>query len=168
VPAGRINPLLSRESNPLDLAHILLVYPVIPIKRRSQMKIKIMLTVGLIAFLAVISGYGQPTTSFSLKAKMAFPFTVEGKVLPAGQYDFVLVDETAPAFRITDEAKNSTLALILTRIAAAMHATPQVPHLVFDKVGDTYLLSEIWIPGQDGFLVQITKGKHEHMVVKTK
>lgn len=132
------------------------------------MKTRIMLTVGLIALFAVISGYGQPMPGPSLKAKIDFPFTVGGKVLPAGQYDFVLASETAPAFRVTDEAKNSTLALILTRISGSMHATPQVPHLVFDKVGETYLLSEIWIPGQDGFLVLATKGEHEHRVVKTK
>ncbi len=99
------------------------------------MKTKIMLTVSLIALLAVTSGYGQQWSS--LKVKIDFPFTVEGKVLPAGEYEFVR-DNSAPVFRVTDGAKNGTLAPILTRIAGAMHTTPQDAHLVFDVVGDTH------------------------------
>jgi len=125
------------------------------------MKTKIMLTVSLIALLAVASGYGQQST---LKAKIDFPFTVEGKVLPAGQYDFVLEGMSA-VFRVTDGDKNSVLAPFITRLAAEMHATPQDAHLVFDKVGDTYLLSEIWIPGEDGYLLLATKGPHTHKVI---
>ncbi len=29
----------------------------------------------------------------------------------------------------------------------------------------TYTLSEVWEPGTDGFLIHITRGKHEHRVV---
>ena len=125
------------------------------------MKRKIMLTVGLIALLAVTSGYGQ---QWQLKAKMDFPFTVGSTVLPAGEYEFVR-DNLATIFRVTDGDKNSALAPIITRLAGAKHTTPQDAHLVFDVVGETHFLSEIWIPGEDGYLVQSTKGKHEHKVI---
>ena len=56
----------------------------------------------------------------------------------------------------------------MTRLSGEIHTTPQDAHLVFDKVGDTYLLSELWIPGKDGYLPQITKGAHEHIVLNIK
>jgi hypothetical protein len=126
------------------------------------LKTKIMLTMSLFALLVVTSGYGQQ--SLTVKAKIEFPFTVEGKVLPAGQYEFVR-DNLAATFRVQGEGKIGALATILTRLAGEMHTTPQDAHLVFDKVGDTYLLSEIWFPTEDGYLLLATKGKHAHKVI---
>ena len=125
------------------------------------MKTKIMLTMSLIALLAVTSGYGQQS---SVKAKIDFPFTVEGKVLPAGDYEFVR-DTSALVFRVTSEGKDRALVPVVTRLAGETHTTMQDAHVVFDKVGDTCSLSEIWIPGEDGYMLLITKGKHEHKVV---
>lgn len=128
------------------------------------MKKRIMLTVGFIAVLAVMLGYGQPA---SIKAMIDFQFTAGGKVLPAGEYEFKR-DTTAPMFRVQGEGKNFVMAPVVTRMAKEMHTTPEDAHIVFDKVGDTYLLSEIWIPGEDGFLLLATKGAHEHKVVNVK
>ena len=66
---------------------------------------------------------------------------------------------------MTDQAKNSTLVPILTQLAGAMHTTPQDAHVVFDVVDGTHYLSEIWMPGEDGYLVLATKGKHEHRLI---
>lgn len=130
-------------------------------QRGFEVKTKIMLTVSLIALLGMMSAYGQPS---SIKAKIDFPFTVEGKVLPAGQYEFVR-DDAAQVFRVQGEGKTSALVPILTRLAGEMHTTPQDGHLVFDVVGETYLLSEIWIPAHDGYLLLATKGPHGHKVI---
>jgi beta-xylosidase len=59
------------------------------------------------------------------------------------------------------------MALIQTRIAAGIHTSAQDAHIVFDKVGNSYLLSEIWAPGIDGYMLNVTKEKHEHMIVNT-
>ena len=125
------------------------------------MKTKIMAAAGIFALLAGMSLYGQQPT---INAKIDFSFTVEGKVLPPGQYEFRR-DTEAKVFRVQGEGKNGALANILTRLAGDMHTTPQDSHLVFDVVDGTYMLSEIWYPGEDGYLVLATKGKHEHKVV---
>lgn len=127
------------------------------------MKTRIMLTVGLFAFLAAAAAYGQP---LAVRAQIDFPFTVEGKVLPAGTYDFTR-DDSASAFRVTD-GKNGALALVQTRLAGAIHTSSADAHIVFDKIGETYTLSEIWIPGLDGYVLSVAKGKHEHKVVNVK
>jgi hypothetical protein len=54
---------------------------------------------------------------------------------------------------------------ILTLLGAAIHTSKQDAHIVFDKVGEVYTLSEIWIPGEDGLLLVATKGKHEHKTI---
>lgn len=128
------------------------------------MKFRILLIAGFFAVLAVTAVFGQPS---AVKAQIGFPFTVEGKVLPSGTYDFVR-DEVAGIFKVSDEKGNEVAAPIHTRLAAAAHAVPANSLVVFDKLGGTYVLAEIWIPGQDGYVLAITKGKHEHMIVKGK
>jgi hypothetical protein len=128
------------------------------------MKTKILLAVGLFAFVAGLAVFAQLA---EIKATIDFPFKVEGKVLPAGAYDFVR-DDSAAAFRVTDGGKNSAIALIQTRLSSEIHTTPADAHIVFDKIGETCLLSEIWIPGQDGYVIMVTKGPHEHKVVNVK
>jgi hypothetical protein len=129
------------------------------------MKMKVLLAMCLLALLAGGSVYGQSPES--IKAKIDFPFTVEGKVLPAGNYEFTRTNPPVD-FRVTEEGKNVTMVPIMTRLSGEMHTTPQDAHLVFDVVGDTYFLSEIWIPGEDGYLFLVTKGKHEHKVINVK
>jgi hypothetical protein len=51
---------------------------------------------------------------------------------------------------------------LLSRRGAAL----EEPELVFDQVGNTYFLSEVWMPEYDGFLVRATKGAHQHNVIK--
>jgi hypothetical protein len=130
-------------------------------------KTKIMLTAGFIALVAVMSGYGQVSGRPSVIAKIDFPFTVGRTVLPAGQYEFVR-DDTALVFKVQGEGKNVAVAPIITRLAGEMHTTPQDSHVVFDVVGDAHLLSEIWIPGEDGYLLLATKGPHTHKVINVK
>jgi hypothetical protein len=128
------------------------------------MKTRVMLTASFFVLLAVMCAYGQQGP---IKSKIDFPFTVAGKVLPAGQYEFVR-DNTALSilsFRVQGEGKMGALAPVLTRIAGAMHTTPQDAHVVFDVVGNAHLLSEIWIPGEDGYLLLATKGPHTHHVI---
>lgn len=125
---------------------------------------KTILTVGFFALLAVAAAYGQNAV---VRAQIDFPFIVEGKTLPAGTYDFAQ-DESASVFRVSDGGKNQAVAQILTRLAAGMHTSPADGHIVFDKIGDAYTLAEIWIPGQDGYVVAVTKAKHEHKIINVK
>jgi hypothetical protein len=122
------------------------------------MKTRVLLSLGLFLLLAVSSVFGLQS---SIKTNVEFSFTVGGKVLPAGEYQFQRNDP-GTAFRVQGAGKNGVTVLIVTRLGGEMHATPKDAHLVFDKVGETYLLSEIWIPGEDGYLLLATKGKHEH------
>jgi hypothetical protein len=115
---------------------------------------------GLIALAAMSSVYGQTRP---VKAMIDFPFIVEGKTLPAGTYEFVL-EETGDLFRIMGEG-TTVLANVVTRRGGEMRSAPKGTHLVFDKVGNNYMLSEIWVPAADGYLVLASRGAHEHKTV---
>jgi hypothetical protein len=38
--------------------------------------------------------------------------------------------------------------------------------VIFDKFGDSYYVSEVWVPDRDGFVVGGTKEVHTHHAVK--
>ncbi len=133
-------------------------------QRRHKVRTKLILAASLVILLGVTLGYGQIMT---ITAKIDFPFTVEGKTLPAGDYQFV-PEGTGElvAFSVRSGGKSVASAQVLTRLSKGMHMTPADAHLVFDVVGDNYLLSEIWPAGsEDGCLVLATKGPHKHKVI---
>jgi hypothetical protein len=112
-----------------------------------------------VAFPAV--SYAQDTALVTV----GFPFIAEGKTMPAGQYELQLnTDHTA--FTLTASPKETGVFLTtITRLAAAEPSVGDT-HIVFDKVGNTYYLSEVWLPGEDGYLVYAAKEKHTHQTVK--
>ena len=127
------------------------------------MRTRALLVVSIASLLAATFGFAQLQ---SIRANVPFQFVVETKAMPAGQYNFVRAenDEAIQVTAVGGKAQSVT-ALIVTRLGTEIHTTPQDAHIVFDKVGDTYFLSELWIPGLDGFLLHATKGKHEHKTV---
>jgi hypothetical protein len=127
-----------------------------------QVKTKILLTISMFALLATTFAYGAEPLA---KASIPFQFMAAGKVLPAGEYEFASDVRTGVVRIVSTPRGSAAIAPIITRLGAGMHTTPVDAHLVFDKVGDTYTLSEIWVPNLDGFLLHATKGKHEHKIV---
>jgi hypothetical protein len=118
----------------------------------------------LLTLLTAGHVYGQLRL---LKADIPFAFHSGGKELPAGQYAFSS-DTNGSTIKIVGAGKGSSVqAIVQTRMAAEIHTTPNDSHIVFDKVGEVLTLSEVWVPGKDGFMLHLTKGKHEHKVVNS-
>ena len=126
------------------------------------MRTKMLVLFSLLTLLTAGFVYGQ---SRVVKADIPFAFNSAGKTLPAGPYEF-FADNAKATMRIVGAGKGSAvLAMVQTRMAAEIHTTQNDSHIVFDKVGDLYTLSEVWIPGQDGYMLHLTKGIHEHKVL---
>jgi hypothetical protein len=99
---------------------------------------------------------------------MGFPFVVSTattgtKTMPAGKYD---IEQPTRDFLVFRSANGVRIEVpVITRLVKP--STPLVDALVvFDKLGDSYYISEVWIPGADGFLVGAMKEMHTHVVVK--
>jgi len=129
------------------------------------MRVKTLVMLIPILLVAVFAS-GQGNTIAT--AKIPFAFSVVGKVLPAGEYEFMEVANSRNIIvKSTAQGGASVISPLLTRLAAGIHTSRQDSHIVFDKVGDSYTLSEIWLPGQDGFMLHITEGKHVHRIIDT-
>jgi len=96
----------------------------------------------------------------ALVADIPFKFIAAGKTHDVGTYGLRVVEDQAAVELIPPKGAGEVM-LVETRLAASSPAAVE-GHLVFDKVGDTYTLSEMWVPGTDGFLLHATKEKHTH------
>ena len=123
-------------------------------------KRNIVVTAGiLLAFgLGATSLWAQKTefqTSFKFMVgkEEAPPGSYKVEAMPGGQnYLAVRNAETGHVFYVP----------ILTRISAKSATEASV---VFDKVGETYYLAEVYIAGGDGFHLQGAPGAHKHVKV---
>jgi hypothetical protein len=127
----------------------------------------------LTAALALLFLAGVAAASAQADFNVPFPLQAGGKKLVAGDYAVVKTAEGGLVLRQASTGKETPIAVI-ERIPQS--APPVVePRLVFDEVGDfapsyteymtVYVLSEVWLPGEDGYRVHITKGAHKTKVV---
>ncbi len=97
---------------------------------------------------------------------MDFSFDVPGKTLPAGAYAISYNSSNPDVLVIRgSDSKAEAMVPFVTRLAQ-LEESADTARLVFDKVGNKSYLSEVWIPGEDGFLLIGTKGKHSHVIVR--
>jgi hypothetical protein len=103
-----------------------------------------------------------------VEANVPFAFIVDGnKTLPAGEYAIRAEgpDEAPVTIRNVKTGKEYILRVV-TRLAQFDMVEPA---FVFDKTADgAYFLSEVHIPGIDGFSFQGAPGKHTHVKVTPK
>jgi hypothetical protein len=98
----------------------------------------------------------------TLRVSVPFNFTANGTACPAGEYSF---KHQQGAIDLTDRSGNVHVFMpVITSIARSSEHDDHL--LAFDKVGGERILSEVWLPGNQGALVQVTKGEHEHDLVR--
>lgn len=125
------------------------------------------------AALALLLVAGLAAAEAQATFKVAFPIKAAGKNLAAGEYTVLKTAEGGLVLRQAASGKETPVA-VLERIAAPA-PPPPAPQLVFDEVGDfapsyteyitVYVLSEVWLPGEDGYRVHVTKGAHKNKTV---
>jgi len=117
-------------------------------------------TISLVTLLAVASAHGQEVTS--LRANVPFAFEAGDKSLPAGTYQFKV--HRADRYLVISGANPPVVRLqIITDLSG--FSVFRDAGLVFNTYEGKHVLSEIWIPGQDGVLVSVTPKQHTHDMV---
>ncbi len=101
----------------------------------------------------------------TLVATVPFPFYVSGKLLPAGPYMFQATGNLLEITVSNQKTKDRAVASVITRISSSPEDRDSV---VFDVAGNDHHLSEIYIQGEDGFLIKALSEKHTHTRVKAK
>jgi mono/diheme cytochrome c family protein len=106
------------------------------------------IAVALLALFAVGLAFGQAERG--MKFEIPYEFTLGSKVLPAGTYNFY-VDNVGLTVQPASGGKFHEL--IVSRLSGPAEFL-QDGALVFEKMNDKRILSEVWIPGTDGLLVR--------------
>lgn len=120
--------------------------------------------VAVMLALLITAGVSIASAQDVMTIATTFAFRVGTTTCQPGNYelrpnaDFTTITVTAPK-------GPAAMAGVMTRLAEPDPPASQ-GKVVFDKVGDVYYLSEIWIPGSDGYLLLATKEPHTHVKVK--
>ena len=123
-------------------------------------------TLALLVFLVSLPILGTAQiTPPGVIADIPFSFMVAGKSLPAGSYSFSENAATDTITVMSMTGKQSLMPPILTRLSPRSGDEAQV---VFDVVGTDHYLSEIFMPGLDGFGLKGAPAKHTHTIIKGK
>ena len=121
---------------------------------------------GIAAVAVMLAASTAPAyAQVAAKFDIPFPFVAGGKTMPAGTYD---ISESSPALltiRSSADPKAEAALVPITRLAQVAAPLTQT-EVIFDKVDNGSYLSEIWMAGEDGFLVYATKGPHTHTRLK--
>jgi hypothetical protein len=132
----------------------------------------------LIILAIAVVGFGFFVGSTLIYAQgiftVPFKFKAGGKTYPAGEYSLVQKGEGQVALR-KEPGDEEVLIPFTERLPQP--ETPIIePQIVFDVVGNfepsyteyvtEYVLAELWLPGEEGFLIHTTKGAHQNKVIQ--
>jgi hypothetical protein len=115
--------------------------------------------------LCLLAGVGGMTAKaqigggVTVEADIPYSFVVRDTTLPAGKYTIKVLDDTDLHVLEIRTASGHTPVLFETESAQA-DRTPRQTELVFDKLGDQYFLSQIWLSGSNTG-AQVEKSKME-------
>ena len=132
------------------------------------------LLVCMVVAMAMVLVAGAPKAFAQSTFKINFAFKAGGSNFPKGDYSVAPKDDTHITLR--QESTGKEFDIPFTKRLAQPKLPLSEPRLVFDVVGDfapsyteyitVYVLSEVWQPGADGFLIHAMKGAHKTQIIK--
>ena len=122
-------------------------------KTGDRMKIitKIFLSLCLIVGLgAALTSNAQIESDATIKATIPHSFVVNNTTLPAGTY-VITVPDTASDLNVLEmRSATGKTAVLFDTEPVNVTRTARRTELVFDKIGDTYFLSRVFLTGDEG------------------
>lgn len=109
---------------------------------------KLFLALCLSPGLGAVAAHAQIGSDVTVEANIPHPFVVEKTTLPAGKYTIRVADPADLKVLEIRSADGHTAVLFDTE-GAQPGQLPGKSELVFDKVGDTYFLSQVFVAGDE-------------------
>jgi hypothetical protein len=132
------------------------------------------LIVWAVAAIALTLVAGIPQAFAQSTFKINFAFKAGTTSLPKGDYSVAPKDDSHITLR--QESSGKEFDVTFTKRLPQPNPPVADPQLVFDVVGDfapsyteyitVYVLSEVWQPGADGYLIREMKGAHKTEIIK--
>jgi hypothetical protein len=121
------------------------------------------LFVGAFVALFVLVGSGKTLHAQSVTVDVPFQFKAGNTDFPAGSYKIRALKQSPGtlSFRNANTGE-TTLVPFITRLSPR---DPSKGAAVFDKQDNQSYLSEVYLPGLDGFHLQGAPGAHTHKVL---
>jgi hypothetical protein len=132
-------------------------------ERRLAMRHRAFITAAAVAITLLAFGRtAQAQEAYAFK--IPFAFFASGKVFPAGDYRFVVNNSQEYVRLEAGNVRDGAVMLpVETRIAD--QTGPGDPELVFDKLKGALYVSELLVPGDDGYLIWVAKTEHSHQLL---
>jgi len=124
-------------------------------------KIKAVLFMAFLSLCGIAAANAQITNGGAIKFTVSHPFVIENKTLPAGKYSITALSMPYGAADIlrllSDDGK---VSMFISTIETIYGSPSKTTELVFDQVGDEYILKEIRLRG-DEVAVEVPRTKSE-------
>jgi hypothetical protein len=109
---------------------------------------KLFLTLCLLTVAGGVVANAHVDSDSRIQANIPFVFTVGDTTLPAGKYEIRTLDDASSDVLILRSADGDTSVIFVTENTRRRDNQPAAKtELVFNKVGDNYFLSQIWVTG---------------------
>jgi hypothetical protein len=121
---------------------------------------KFFLSLCLVAGLgATLTANAQIRSDATIRADIPHSFVVHNTTLPAGTYVIKVLDPNASDLTVLEiRSENGKTAVVFDTESVAVPGFAKQTELLFDKIGDTYFLSKVFLKG-DGGGNQLLKSK---------
>jgi len=112
---------------------------------------KLFLALCLVSLGATLTANAQIRSDATIIANIPYSFVVNNTTLPAGTYVITVVDSYASDLTVLviRSASGKTPVFFKTEPVTVSGSARQT-ELVFDKIGDTYFLSRVFLKGDEG------------------
>jgi hypothetical protein len=97
------------------------------------------------ALLALAGSLCLQSQSPAVHATVPFDFTIGKATLPAGDYTIDKIHPSVLRIRNESDRHQNAMTIVNTTYRPAEKSGPGL--LVFNKMGGTYILNQVWIPG---------------------
>ena len=127
---------------------------------------KLFLTLCLLTVGGGVVANAQMDTDMPIQANVPFAFAVGNNKLPAGKYEIRKLDDNAPNVLELRSVNGRSRVVFETEDAQTRGGEKPASktELVFDKVGDQYFLSQVWVAGS-WFGSELPRSKMEKKLV---
>ena len=110
---------------------------------------KLFLSLCLTLVFGAVAAQAQIESDVTIEANIPHAFVVEKTTLPAGKYTIKVADPNGDPSVMEIRSANGHTAVAFETEGMQPRQAPNKTELVFDKVGDTYFLSEVLVSGDD-------------------
>lgn len=120
--------------------------------------------IALIVLLPLMATRAGAQTNQELVANVPFDFTVCQERLPAGEYKVRPVSSANPRVLLVSSRDDRSVIMVCTRDVKGQKPAA-TGKLIFNRYGDQYFLSEMWLPGEITG-IEVAKSDQEAALLK--